>query len=152
MTRRPPERGSITLLVLGFAMVLLLLVTVVVSASSLFLARRELVAWSDGAALAAVQQVSEQAVYTGGDVAPDPAAAAEAAAEYLARIDPERVTRVAVVDVRVDERGTVTVALVGEAELPFAAPGLPRAVELSASAAARLSLAAPASAGRTLWG
>jgi uncharacterized membrane protein len=140
---RPGEGGSITLLVIGFAAVLLLLVAVVVSASTLFLARRELVAWSDGAALAAVQRVSEQALYTGGRVEPDPAAAAEAAAAYLGSVDPDRLRRVGLADVLVDGAGVVTIVVVGEVRLPFEAPGVPRLVPMSASASARLSLAAP---------
>jgi uncharacterized membrane protein len=66
---RPRQRGddgSILLLTLGCVTIALLLVVVVVDASSVFLARRSVAADADGASLAAVQSVRTRSVYAGG--------------------------------------------------------------------------------------
>ena len=63
------ESGQVMLLILGFAVMLGLLVTVVVDVSHLYLERRALVAAADAGALAAAQAVDEAALYTGGPVA-----------------------------------------------------------------------------------
>jgi Flp pilus assembly protein TadG len=63
------ESGQVMLLIIGFAVMLGLLVTVVVDVSHLYLERRALVAAADAGALAAAQAIDESALYTGGAVA-----------------------------------------------------------------------------------
>lgn len=60
------ERGSITPLVIGFAVVLVMLVGVVVNASAAFLKRQQLNSLADSAALAATEGIQGEQVYTGG--------------------------------------------------------------------------------------
>lgn len=61
-----PEEGSILVLTLGYAVLLMALVLVVVDASAVFLARRELASACDGASLSAAQSVDTDEVYRGG--------------------------------------------------------------------------------------
>lgn len=61
-----PEEGSILVLTLGYAVVLLALVLVVVDASAVFLARRSLAGACDGASLSAAQSVDTGRVYASG--------------------------------------------------------------------------------------
>lgn len=63
---RDAERGSVTPLIIGFAIILIMLMTVVVDASKVFLYKRDLAAAADGAALAAADGISEAAIYQGG--------------------------------------------------------------------------------------
>jgi hypothetical protein len=60
------DQGSVLLLLLGLVVLSALLVTVVLDVSALFLARRDLLAAVDGAALAGAQAVDEGAVYRDG--------------------------------------------------------------------------------------
>jgi uncharacterized membrane protein len=60
------DEGSILVLTLGFAVLLLSLVLVVVDASAVFLARRGLASACDGASLAAAQSVDTGQVYRSG--------------------------------------------------------------------------------------
>jgi len=65
--RRPRgEEGSITILVIGFAVILLLLVAVIVDVSVVVLARRGSSSAADGAAVAAAQQLDLGVVYDKG--------------------------------------------------------------------------------------
>lgn len=69
MTRsqeQDPEEGSILVLTLGYAVILLALVLVVVDASAVFLARRSLASACAGASLSAAQSVDAGRVYGGG--------------------------------------------------------------------------------------
>lgn len=117
MRREASERGHITLLVIGFAMILISLVAVVVDASQVVLLRRTLSSLADGAALTAAQSLAEQPFYTGqtADVLPlDPAAARAAVVEYLRGSGQD----VALLEVGVaDDRVTVVVS--ARAELPL---------------------------------
>lgn len=61
-----PEEGSILVLTLGYAVVLLALVLVVVDVSAVFLARRSLASACDGASLSAAQSVDTGRVYRTG--------------------------------------------------------------------------------------
>jgi hypothetical protein len=63
---RPSDEGSILVLTLGYAVVLLGLVLVVVDASAVFLARRGLAGACDGASLSAAQSVDTGRVYGSG--------------------------------------------------------------------------------------
>ena len=90
MRRPATEPGQVSVLIIGFAVVLLLMVGVVVDASAAYLHRQGLDNLADGAALAGADEVRGTAVYEGGlgdDRAPlDAAAAREAVHAYLTRI------------------------------------------------------------------
>jgi len=88
VTRSPgrPERGTITVLVVGFVVVLGLLTVAVVDSSAAYLRRQSVNGLADGAALAAADGAQGTAVYEHGlgDQAPiDPVVARAAVAEYL---------------------------------------------------------------------
>lgn len=80
------ERGQTSLLIVGFALVVAMLVAVVVDASAAYLRREDLDALADGAALAATEAVGTDQVYVGGlgaRAALDPAQARADVAAYL---------------------------------------------------------------------
>ena len=111
------ERGQMSLLVIGFAVILLALVAVVVDASQVVLLRRTLASVADGAALTAAQSLAEQPLYSGqarSSLPRDPAAARAAALDYGASVD--SAARVVEVAVRAD---AVTVVVAAQADLPL---------------------------------
>lgn len=115
--RRHAEDGQITLLVIGFAVILLALVAVVVDASQVVLLRRSLSSLADGAALSAAQSLAEDALYAGqaaGTLPLDPAGARSAAVAYLSQAGAD----VALLDVAVTA-DTVSVVLAAHADLPL---------------------------------
>ena len=86
MRHRRDQHGSITPLVIGFALIVAVLVAVVVDASAAYLRRQGLDSLADAAALAATDGLQGDAVYTRGldDRAEiDPAAARRYVEEYL---------------------------------------------------------------------
>jgi Flp pilus assembly protein TadG len=139
---RTADEGSVLLLVVGMVVLLVLLVTVVVDVTALFLARKDLLAAADGAALAGAQAVDAERLYTEG-VSPgllplDPTEAERAARAYLAEAGVGE--GLAGLQVEVVATGTtVTVRLDGVARLPFVSdvtPGAAAGVRVSASASA----------------
>jgi uncharacterized membrane protein len=66
MNEHDPEEGSILVLTLGYAVLLMALVLVVTDASAVFLARRGLASACDGASLSAAQSVDTGRVYREG--------------------------------------------------------------------------------------
>jgi hypothetical protein len=68
MSRRGQDDGQITLMIIGFVMIVVLAVGVVANAAKVFVYRRSLASWADGAAIAAAQSVAEDVVYAGGTV------------------------------------------------------------------------------------
>ena len=111
------EGGQITLLVIGFAVILLALVAVVVDASQTVLLRRSLSSLADGAALTAAQSLAEGALYSGqaAETLPlDPAGARSAVSAYLSQAGAD----VVLVEVTVAD-DTVSVALAARADLPL---------------------------------
>mgnify|MGYP001817412203 FL=1 len=111
------EGGQITLLVIGFAVILLALVAVVVDASQVVLLRRSLSSLADGAALTAAQSLAEGALYSGqaAETLPlDPAGARSAVSAYLSQAGAD----VVLVEVTVAD-DTVSVALAARADLPL---------------------------------
>ena len=111
------ERGQITVLVIGFVVILVSLVAVVVDASQVVLLRRTLSSVADGAALAAAQSLAEQTFYTGEATELLPLDPAAARATVVAYLDESGVqARLLGVDV-VGER--VTVSLAASARLPL---------------------------------
>lgn len=88
MTARNRESGQITLMAIGFAVVLALAVAVVANASNAFLQRRSLASWTDGAVTVAAQHVAHDRLYSGAPVTTLPlseAAARDAVLDYVAR-------------------------------------------------------------------
>jgi hypothetical protein len=119
------ESGQLTPLIIGFAVIVVLTVTVVANASNAFLHRRSLTSWADGAATAATQQVAEHVVYTGrlGETLPVAEDEARAAVlDYVGRYGlAERFDQFAVVTVSVDgTTGAVTVEFAARVPLVWA--------------------------------
>ncbi len=84
---RRSERGSVTPLIIGFAVVVAMLVAVVVDASAAYLRRQGLNSAADAAALAATDGIQGEEVYTHGlgeRAEIDPAAARRYVADYFA--------------------------------------------------------------------
>ena len=86
MTRMPDDEGSVLLLVVGLAVVLLLFVAVVVDVSAVLLAQRGLSSAVDGAAVVAAQQPDVTSVREGlaGQLVLDLAAVDDVVATYAA--------------------------------------------------------------------
>lgn len=61
-----PDAGQVSVLLVGFFVVLTMLVAVVVDASAAYLARERLASLADGAALAAADSVATERLYTEG--------------------------------------------------------------------------------------
>lgn len=129
--RATGERGSVTVMAIGFLVVIGLLLAVVVNASSAYLQRQELANLTDGAALAAADGLDETAFYADRRIELDPAESRDLVAGYLAGRD------VAGVDVAV-EGDVVSVRLERVVDLPFTPPGWPERTRVSAEASSQL--------------
>ena len=122
--RRRSETGQTTVLLVGFTVVVVLLVVVVVDASAAYLRRQRLDSLADGAALAAVDGIRSEQLYTDGvgeQAVLDPAVARAYAAAYLADAGAGRYP-----GLRWDVRTTadaVQVQVSAPLELPLAPPG-----------------------------
>lgn len=85
---RQGERGQVSIMIVGFFVLVGLLVVAVVNSSAAFLQHQELNNLVDGAALAAADALQQESVYEHGvDAGPaalDPARAREIVGEYLA--------------------------------------------------------------------
>ena len=135
--RRRGEEGQMTVLIVGFTVIVLLMIVVVTDISKAFLVRRDLDATADGAVLAAANGLA--AVYAqpgaGGNAAIDPERARQLTADYLD--DVAASNRFDNLDWSVDVQGTtVTVRLSSTAELPFQPPGFPGSADVASEAAA----------------
>ncbi len=128
------DRGTITVMTIGFFAVVGLLVAVVINASGAFLERRELDNLADGAAVAAADGLDTEAFYTGGEVAVDPAQAQRLVAEYVAGSD-ARVVSVTTAEDR------VVVRLERSVRLALRPPGLPATTTVVAEATGSLRVA-----------
>ncbi|MGF1647411.1 MAG: pilus assembly protein TadG-related protein [Kineosporiaceae bacterium] len=126
------DEGSVLLLTLGYAVLALLVVTVVAGASSVYLQRKQLLAVADAAALDAADAVDRPGYYaaleagadltavpltdaTVRDAAVDAVAASPAAARTGARVAPGTGT---------PDGTTSVVVLTGRARLPVVSPVL----------------------------
>lgn len=132
------ERGSITPLVIGFALVVAVLVAVVVDASAAYLRRQGLNSLADAAALAATDGLQGEAVYTGGlgDRAQiDPAAARRYVEDYLRSSGaPGRFPGLAWT---VSTTATaVTVRVTAPLDLPLRVPGVGESATVAGTASA----------------
>lgn len=147
------DDGQLLPLVIGYAAILALLITVVVDASTVFLQRRALSAAADGAALAAVNAVDPAAVAEGriaerGGLVVTPETASAAVARYVADAHlAERFPRFAVAGVDVSDGGAVVaVTLAARIPLPFVsvvAQAWSDGVPIGAAARARAPLVDP---------
>jgi uncharacterized membrane protein len=135
--RSTSEVGSVTPLIIGFAVVVMLLVGVVVDASTAFLRRQGLNSAADAAALAATDGIQGQEVYTHGlgtRAQIDPAAARRFVAEYVESSGVRR--RFPGLDYAVTTTAdTVVVRMVAPTDLPFRVPGAGTDVPVSGTAA-----------------
>jgi Putative Flp pilus-assembly TadE/G-like len=118
------ERGSATVLVIGFFLVVALAVAVVVDASAAYLRRQGLANLADAAALAAADGVKATEAYAGHVDEPGPidvSVARRYAVEYLARTGAE--DRYDGLEIAVGvSGGAVTVRLSAPLDLPIAPP------------------------------
>lgn len=120
---RSAESGQVTVLTIGYAVIALMLVTVVVNLSRVFLAQRALDAAADEAAIAAVQSVRTKPYYGKGVREQLPLARADVRTEVqrqLAASDADRTCdRFRLVDVDPAPR-SVTVVVSCKVRIPFA--------------------------------
>ncbi|WP_020393480.1 pilus assembly protein TadG-related protein [Kribbella catacumbae] len=126
-----------TVLIVGFAVVVMMMVVVVTDISKVFLVRRDLDATADGAVLAAANGLA--AIYAqpsgGGNAAIDPEEARRLTAEYLDSVDAGN--RFSGLDWSADVTGTtVTVTLTSSVDLPFEPPGWQGSAAVASDAAA----------------
>ncbi len=140
MGRRCSDEGQITVLIIGFVMIVVLAVGVIANASKVFVYRRSLASWADGAAIAAAQSVAEDVVYAGPTVEQLPIAASEARRvvdEYVARNGLARRFDALQVDVGVNPAAsTVTVEFAVRVPLVLSddAAGIPISASATATA------------------
>lgn len=139
---RPPsdERGSVSPLIVGFAIVILMTIAVVVDASAAYLKRQDLATLAEGAALQGADLGGEgREVYRRGvtdePLALTPSAARAAVASYLRSVGayadhPGLAVAVTVSGPRVEVR------LTAPAELPLTFPGTPGSAAVSGTGSA----------------
>lgn len=132
------QRGSITPLIIGLAVIVAMLVVVVVDASAGFLRRESLNSVADAAALAATDGIQGESAYTiglGEHVAVDQVAARRFVTEYLTRSGAIR--KYPDLTWAVSVRGQrVAVRLSAPLDLPLPLPGMdPRASIVAMSSA-----------------
>ena len=144
MSRRD-EAGSVTLLIIGFAGILLMAIVVVIDASAAYLQRQGLDNLADGAALYGAD-LGSAGIYTeglGDDRLVQQEAAVEAAVrQYLARAEAGRKYPGIDVGVRVDTGSrSVTVRLEAPLELPLTIPGSPSSPRVGATSTAAVTVA-----------
>jgi hypothetical protein len=125
------ERGTVTVMTIGFLLLLGLLTVVVVDASSAFLERQRLNNLADGAALTAADGLDEADFYTDHRVVLDPDEARRLVSDYVAG------ERLRVVHVSTDG-DTVSVHLERDLDLALTPPGWPSSTAIVADATAQL--------------
>ena len=131
------ERGTASIMIVGFAVVAIMLVGVVVDASTAYLRRTALDSLADGAALAAADGVQGRQVYEGGlgeRARIDPEVARDYVAAYLRDTDAARRYPGLAYEV---EAGVdrVVVHVVAPLDLPITPPGWERRPLISGTAA-----------------
>ncbi len=138
--RRDGERGSVTPLIVGFAVILLMTIAVVVDASAAFLERQGLATLAEGAALQGADLGAEGAeVYDGGlDESPlqiTASSARAAVAAYLRDVGAYAEHPGLQVAVEVDG-ARVEVRLTAAADLPLTLPGAPARARVTGTGSA----------------
>ena len=144
MSRHHDERGQVTLLIIGFAGILLMAIVMVIDASAAYLQRQGLDNLADGAALYGAD-LGSSGVYDEGLPAArllqQEDAVRAAVRSYLHEVGAEtRFPGIAAV-VRVDTNGrSVTVTLRAPLDLPLSIPGSPEAPVVGASSTAAVTV------------
>jgi hypothetical protein len=126
------ERGTVTVMTIGFLVLLGLLTVVVVDASDAFLERQRLHNLADGAALAAADALDETGYYADHRIRLDDGDARRLVGDYLSG----EAVRVVSVQVRVD---SVSVRLERDLDLAITPPGWQQSAAIVADASARLT-------------
>ena len=141
---RRDEQGSVTLLIIGFASILLMAIVVVIDASAAYLQRQGLDNLADGAALYGADLGSTNVYANGVDavrLAQEEAAVEAAVRDYLARADAGRKYPGIDVGVRINTASrSVTVLLRAPLDLPLAIPGSPSNPMVGASSTAAVTV------------
>lgn len=143
--RRPSgDDGTVLVLVLGMAGLLLVLVGVVVDVSVAVLAKRSVASAADGAAVAAAQALDQEAFYERGAAAGVPLSAA-AVAERVAAYEGAAAVDQPGLRLRAEVEGGVTAVVVASrtVDLPFSGLLGRAPVEATAVARARAPVVAP---------
>lgn len=137
--RRPRgQHGQTSLLIIGLAVVVLLMVAVVVDASAAYLRRQALDSLADGAALAAADGIQGEQVYLGGleeRASIDPAVAEALVADYLRQSGAGGRYPGLTYSVRT-QTDRVVVRLGAPLDLPFRLPGVSAEPVVTSTAAA----------------
>ena len=135
MPRR--DDGTVLVLVIGFAFLLVIMVAVVVNVSAVVLAKRAVASAADGAAISAAQSLDVEALYRQGLREQVPLSLAEARGRVATYSTQAEVSQpgLALV-VRVDGR-TAVVTATRTVRLPFPVPGSTASVLVESVARAR---------------
>lgn len=144
--RARDEHGQVTLLIIGFAGILLMAIVAVIDASSAYLQRQGLDNLADGAALYGAD-LGSSGIYEEGlgedRLSQQEAAVRAAVRDYLARAGAGRKYPGIDVGVRIDAaRRSVTVRLEAPLDLPLTVPGSPSNPRVAASSTAAVSVMA----------
>ncbi|GAB3031203.1 hypothetical protein GCM10011376_24310 [Nocardioides flavus (ex Wang et al. 2016)] len=138
------EHGQVTLLIIGFASILLMAIVVVVDASAAYLQRQGLDNLADGAALHGADLGSAGIYEQGLDderLTQQEAAVEAAVRDYLVRAGAPATYPGIDVGVRVDPvNRSVTVRLSAPLDLPLRIPGSPRSPTVAASSTAAVTV------------
>ncbi len=143
--RSGDERGQTTVLIVGFAVVLMMAVALVVNVSAAYLQRQSLDNLADGAALVAADAgAAGDDVYAGGldedRLALLEATAREAVDDYLVRTGAQAQYPGLARTVQVDEATrSVRVRISAPLDLPLTIPGAPQTATVTAVGAAAVS-------------
>jgi putative Flp pilus-assembly TadE/G-like protein len=123
---RRGEAGQVTVMIIGFVVVLVMLFAVVVDASAAYLRRQSLSSLADGAALAAADAIEGEQVYTRGlgqRAVVDPDQARWLVESYLSSVEARSVYP-GLVDVVETSGDRVVVRLSAPLDLPLPLPGV----------------------------
>lgn len=139
------QRGQATLLIIGFALVLMMMTAVVTDASAAYLQRQGLDTIADGAALTAADAGASGAeaygAGLGDDLVLDVDVARAAVSDYLHRVGADARYPGLTVQVSVDPTGQrVVVSVRAPVRLPLHVPGSPAQASIGATSAATVGV------------
>jgi hypothetical protein len=143
--RPPGEEGTVTLLIIGLALVLAMMAGVVTDASAAYLQRQGLDTLADGAALTAADAAASGAetygAGLGADLHLDVATARAAAVDYLRRVGAFAKYPGLTADVSVDPTtDRVVVVVHAPVTLPLRVPGSPKHASIGATSSAAVGV------------
>jgi Flp pilus assembly protein TadG len=132
------ERGQVTVMIVGFAFILMVLIAVVTDASAAYLQHSGLDTVADGAALTGADNLNEASIYEGGvgeEPPLDPDRATAAIEKYLQ--DTGAYSRYPGLHVRAVVKGNqVTVHVTARLDLPLNVPGVQDTATIGATGSA----------------